>query len=227
LVQSLFIDIAPPEFPGLDPSEIDGLNFAPFATVLLADATEIADIENAPILGAEPKIRVGDNGAVLLEDQEDGTYYGDGTFGLVYSPGDEATLTIRIDGVAHSAVVQMPREPDRLDVPLQHTANENMVLDFADYSYHQILIVVVDAETYEVTYSNEPETPQELYEFSQDRDIKTKFDIPSRAFNRETYYAVGVAGILLSSDDQLDEINTALSAFMAGKFYFYPVSTVP
>lgn len=227
VTQALLLDFTPPDFEGIDPSTIDGFDIAPFATVILADATEVADLENAPIMGAEPKIKTPGQDQVLMDDQEDGTYYADGSYGLVYKPGEEAKLTIRMDGIAHTAVVQMPRQPDDLDVPLLHTANDNMVVDFADYSFHQILVVVVDAETQEITYSNEPETAQELYDFSQDRDVKARFDIPSRAFNRETYYAVGIAGVLLSSDDDLVEMNTALSAFMAGKFYFYPVSTVP
>lgn len=227
VAQALFLDVAELDFGELDIADIALFETAPLATVILADATEVAELENAAILGAEPKIRTPGNGAVILADQEDGTYYAGGTSGLLYQAGEEATLTIRMDGVSHSAVVSMPREPDGLDVPLLHTVNENILLDFADYSFHQILVLVVDINTGEITYSNEPETAEELYEFSQDRDIKSRFDIPARAFNTETYYAVGVAGVLLSSDDQLEEMNTALSAFMAGKFYFYPVSTVP
>ncbi|GEM_PF-1556668 len=227
VTQALFLSVAPPDLEGIDVEDIDGFDTAPFATVILADATEVADLENAPIMGQEPKVRVPGEDMIVMEDLEDGTYYADGTDGLIYNSGDVAKLTIKMDGVLHTAEVQMPREPDNLDVPLLHTANENLLLDFADYSYHQILVVVIDIETLEVTYSNEPVTAEELYNFSQDRDVKVRFDIPSRAFNRETYYAVGVAGVLLSSDDQLVEMNTALSAFMAGKFFFYPVATVP
>ncbi len=228
VAQAFLLDIAPPDFAGVDLEEIEGLeDVAPYGSVILADATEVADIENAPIVGAVVRIRTPNNNAVALEDLEDGTYYGDGTDGLSYESGQEATLTVNIDGVSHQAVVQMPREPDDLDIPLLHTANDNMVVDFDGYAFHQILVVVVDLETLAITYSNEPVSAEELYDFSQDREIKTKYDIPARAFNRETYYAVGIAGVLLSGDDQLEEMNTALSAFMAGKIYFYPVTTLP
>jgi len=225
VAQALLIDIAEPDYEGFEVEDLSGFEIAPYVQLILADATEATDIESAPIVGMEPRLRVGDVSAVILEDLEDGTYYGDGEMGVTYRTGDRAELTIRIDNTPHKASVLLPSAPDELQIPLLHDTDTNLIVDFADYAYHQILCVVVNTETYEITYSNEPETPEELYYFSQDREVKRKFEIPARAFKDKAIYGIGFAGIHLSADDDLEEMNTALSAFMAGKFSFYPTTT--
>ena len=53
----------------------------------------------------------------------------------------------------------------------------------------------------------------------------TTFEIPGTAFPGDSVYAVGVAGVVHTTGDQLDNMNTALSTIMTGDMKVYAVNT--
>ena len=97
---------------------------------------------------------------------------------------------------------------------------------FSNQAYENTLAFVINVETGELTYDNRPTTPQEMYELTHPQGILMNevepevdsINIPGSAFASNGIYVVGVAGIMSSKTSQMDNINTALSGVIAGKF---------
>ena len=101
-----------------------------------------------------------------------------------------------------------------------------MLIDLSSQEYDQVLVVVFDVGSGQVTFSNEPRDVMELYEFSTADDAGAGLTIPASAFPDESIYAVGVAGLVKGDSVNFSSMNTALSSLQAGKLKFYPVSTL-
>jgi hypothetical protein len=119
--------------------------------------------------------------------------------------------------------VTAPPPPDA-DLPTAHSAGQPLSVDLAGQGFDSVLVVVLDAASLELSYSNEPADIQELYEFGHG-GTGDSVEIPGDAFPGDSLYAVGVAGLVTADAADLDEVNTALSSMLAGKFRFYPVQT--
>lgn len=219
VVQGMYLGVGEPEA-GVD---LGGTDFdkAAQATVLLADAASVDDLENAPVTGAAVSLRSETGGSVALGDEGGGKYAASSDDGLVYAGGEQIALAIETDVLSKVAIVAPP-EPDA-GLPDTHAAGEPLVVDLAGQGFDMALVVVVDGASGEVTFSNEPADIRELYDFTHG-DGTTRVEIPGGAFGRSSVYAVGVAGLNAASADDFEELNTALSAFLAGKFRFYALT---
>lgn len=220
VIQGMYVGVAEPD------AELDlsGTDFgkAAQATVLLADATSVDDLSNAPIEGAGVSVK-SESGETALDDEGGGKYTASSEDGLTYTGGERFVLSVQAD-VLSKVAITAPPEPDA-QVPESHPAGEPLVIDLAGQGFDLALVAVLDTMTGDLTFSNEPSDIQELYDFTHGGG-EVKVEVPGGALNRQTVYAVGVAGLNAAEADDLEELNTALSAFLAGKFRFYPMSTL-
>lgn len=193
-----------------------------FASVFLADAANVDQIEEAPVTGAEVSIQ-----SVPALDTGTGLYSIIPTDGLAYQ--EEVTWRVRVEiggGVA-TANLELPAAVD-FDPPTTHTAGSDLEVDASGQPFDSLLVVVLEAESGDVTWSNEPETAREFYDFTHRSTDELVVTIPGdEAFPNESGYLVGVAGMNHTGASDLHGMNTALSTLMAGKMVISPVTTIP
>jgi len=212
---------------GVDTSDVDPelLEAADFETgvavsVFLADAKSVNDIDNAPIGGASVHVNealvpeVGD-GAYLLESNE-----------MQYTAGQSWTMHALIAGDGSSGSVVLP-PPINVTVPETHNANTPMNLTITNQDFHAVVGLVVEVESGEVTWSNEPEDIRDVYDLATGSGDTSALLIPAEAFPRVGGYVIGITGLERGEGETLDNMNTALSAIMAGKMRLLPTAALP
>jgi hypothetical protein len=222
VVQGLILGVAEPDSEEIDLSQTD-FSKGTAVTVFAADAASVNEIENAPVTGASISVKIGEQAAVDLEEAGGGAYKVAGEE-VGYNASAMAELSVGIGDSAAGAQVMLP-PPANATLPEQHDGSE-LVIDLSSQEFDQILVVVFDAGSGEVTFSNEPKDVMELYEFSTADDAGAGVTIPASAFPGESVYAVGIAGLVKGDSDNFSSMNTALSSIQAGQIKFYPVSTL-
>ena len=95
-------------------------------------------------------------------DSQDGAYYytPDGDLGDCYGPNFTAR---RVDGSRHILPVVTPMGRPRRACGVDGWRADDAVARGLDFG--SVLVVVVDAQSGDITYSNEPTTVEEYYEF--------------------------------------------------------------
>lgn len=221
IVQAAFLGLVEPESKDIDLSDTD-FDEGSAITALLADAKSLADVENAGVGGAEAQVRVGDTPVVELSPTEDeGQYSATGSDGLVYSAGDEVLLTLVVDEVRSTVWMELP-EASGVSVPETGVYGEDLPIDMSETDFTQVLATVINTKSGRVTWSNEPQGLKEWHEFTEVEGAAS-FLIPAEAFTEpNAVFAVGIAGIEMASEEDLVEMNTALSGMQAGLLEFSP-----
>lgn len=230
VVEGLVLGIQAPQGTGAD----DLFQDSPYAagtavTAFLADAQEVADLENAPITDAEVVVDVGD-ATFDIPALGEGGYSRVPDGAMVYDAGQTWSLSITrtADGESSTGVASLalPADHDFSEqLPMFHTAGEAIDLDFTGLDYDAALVVVLDQDG--VAYSNEPTTIREVYEFTHGNGDLTTETLPGEVFTEGGIFLVGVAGMTNTRAADLEGVNTALSTVMMGKMRFYAVSTFP
>lgn len=180
-------------------------------TLFLADAANVNEIENAPIDDATVSVHgaeaAGGGGGLY-------TVVGEG---LTYEAGAAWNLDVDVADTAARAVLNLPAEPT-FTLPALVT-NTPVTLDLSGQGFNSALVVVIEA-TSGVTHSNQPDGIREFYDFTHGGDDVTTVEIPAEAFPGNGVYAIGVAGLVHTTSDDLSEMNTGLSTIMSGKMVF-------
>jgi hypothetical protein len=221
VVEAFLLGAVPPE------SELIDLEDTPFADgtslkVFLADATSIDDLEAGALDGATVEIMSGSLGTLELEPVTGGLYMANGQDGLDYFTGEEYVINVVNAEATHRAAVTAPVAVD-LELPGQHAVGEKLLIDLTEYDYDAVLVAVLDVSSGEITYSNEPDGIQEIYDFTHRDDNVKRHEIPGSSFASASVYAVGVAGMRNAGVDDYTDMNTGLSSFMVGQMRFYAV----
>lgn len=222
VAQAMFIGVAEPDSEFID---LGGTEFESGAAVqvFLADASNVDDLENAPISGGAVQVRVGNNPSLPLYEEDIGAYRATGVEGLDYIVGQDTSLTISIDGQKGSATGKLP-EAAVIDVEWYQDGTD-LAIDLSHHSFDTVLGVVIDMVTGELVWSNEPADISELYDMTHASEPVNRLIIPGVVFSQESVYAVGVAGMMVTEEEQLDGVNLALSSYMQGQLVFNPVCT--
>lgn len=210
----LVIGTEAPESGSIDLSGT-GIEVGTGMTLFLADAGNVTDVSNAPVVGA----------TVSLDDVDatgegDGTYVISPTDGPDYVAGQTAPLLVDIGDYHAEAAIGLPSRP-AWTAPASHAAGADLLVDLSGQGYDSVLILVVDAESGDLTWSNEPQTVREMYDFTHGA-AETAVTVPgAEAFPTSGGYVLGVAGMQHTRAVDLTEFNTALSTLMAGKMRTY------
>lgn len=190
------------------------------ASVFLADAADVADLENAPIGDAEVTLQgetVGETqpGAYLMEPGS-----------LTYTANATWDITIAVGDGTATAEVDLP-PPANFSPPMQHSANTPLSVDMTGQDFDGALLVVVDQDG-TITFDNRPADIRDVYNLARGGDPPTVVEIPGTAFPSAGAYAVGVAGVRSTNGaDRMDSMNTVLSSAMAGQLVFRPLAVMP
>jgi hypothetical protein len=226
VMQGTVLAVLDPQDPTIGPL-LAASPFAPgtSATVMLADAAEVSEMADSPILGATVSV----DGAALSEKGQ-GTYTITPDVGPDYVEG--ATWTIGIDrgdgeGERTAMVTLPPPASGVLDASgpggtVPHTVGTALSADLSGFGYASAIVAVL-APDGSLAYSNEPKDINELYEALQSEDAGT-VEIPADAFGAPGLYAVGIAGLEHTTADDVDGLNTIISKARAGQMVFWPVT---
>jgi hypothetical protein len=224
VAEALVLGIEEPSTKELDPGAA-GLEPGVGATVFLADAKNVDDIEEAPVAGADVAY-TDTSGSFAMEEDDGGEYRVTSVDeqDFEYVPDGQADIRATIDGKEHAVIVQKPGAVE-LDVPLQHTAGEPLTLDASGEDIDNLLVVVFRADTGEVVFSNRPQSVRDYYDLGHSTGEVT-VTIDGDALSAQTLYGVGAAGLVNGEESEFESVNTVLSAIMAGEMRFYPVTTL-
>lgn len=214
--------LEPPEDDRIDLSSLD-LQLGIAATAFLADAGSVADIENAPIAGQIIEAS-GCGRTARLTDEGDGSYLLLPPSELDDCEGPEFVLT-RLDDTEPTVLpVTLPPAAD-LDVPTTWNGGADLVLDLSAAGFDSVLVVVLDATTGDVAFSNEPQGVGEWYRFLTGSGDATSVTVPGSAFVDDALYAVTVTGLVRTPNTELERANELLSVVVGGRARAYALST--
>jgi VCBS repeat-containing protein len=223
VAEALILGVEEPSTPKLDPGAA-GFEPGAGATVFLADAKDANELENAPVTGAEVTYS-GGAGTFTMDEDDGGEYRVDSVeaHDFDYVAADQAEVTATIDGEEHTVSVRTPGPLD-LTVPLQHPSGQSLTLDASSADIDNLLVVVFRADTGDVVFSNQPKDIGEFYDLAHSSGTRT-VEVDGAALSGETLYGVGIAGLTNGTESEFVEVNTALSAIMAGDLRFHPLTT--
>jgi hypothetical protein len=224
VVEAFLIGAVEPDSELIDLSETD---FADGTTikVFVADATSIDDLEAGALDGMTVDLKSASLGTLPLEAVGGGLYTANGQDGLEYFAAEEYVVSVTNVDTVHTVAVSAPQPVD-IVVAEQHTAGEKLLIDLTEYDYDAVLVAVLDVTSGEITYSNEPEGIEEMYDFTHTGEAVMRHEIPGSAFASQSIYAVGVAGMRNAGVDDYTDMNTGLSSYMVGQMRFYPVQAM-
>lgn len=202
------------------PSEDVDLTDAPVQqgtalTVMLADAAQVNDLDEVPVEDADVSLE----GAAATEI--DVGIYAIEPGPLTWDDGATWDLHVGIGDDLATAAITLP-PASTWAPPTSHAPSTDLVVDLTGQDYDSVFVIVIDQDG-NLTYSNEPETPREIYDFTHG-DAELTVTVPgSEAFPAAGVYLIGVAGMQHTGASDLDEMNTALSTLLAGKMIIHPL----
>ncbi len=218
VAQGLFLGMDLPE--GIDFEGTDILAYSAACTVFLAYVSDPAQLAEAPVEGADVAFLSEGNGHLDLAESGDGKYVVTAAEGLVYQPGDAATVALDLDGESASIVVEAPPAPE-ISFPAAVTKGEAFTVDLTGQGYDGVLAAVYDVGRNKVTWTNLPEGVEDTYAYTHPVEATEILEIPGDGFPGQGSYVVGVAGMRLANPGTFVNVNTTLSAFMAGQLSLY------
>lgn len=210
---------------GSDLVDLDelGLTAGVAGTVFLADARDVADLEEAPVTGATMSLS-GCGASAALNEEADGTY-------ALVSPTDldgceGPVLTLRRDDVDPGLQVPFTIPgPPTLTIPARWTAGDPLTIPLSTAGYDGGIVVVIDATSGDVVFSNEPQDIRGYYELLTKAGDVEDVVVPGTAFEEDKVYGVLVTGLIKVPNRDVDEANTALSVLDAGRARLYGLTT--
>ncbi|GDX83245.1 hypothetical protein LBMAG42_50560 [Deltaproteobacteria bacterium] len=221
VVQASYLGVEPlPE--GLDLGENTWANGGA-AHVLMADAGSVDDLENAPITDASVVLE-GPGTTVPMRSDAAGSWVADGTDGLAWSPGDDASVTVTRDG-EHSLTLTTPEAPD-LDIPEQIASGDVLIIDLEGQEFDNVLVTVVRLADGVTVYDSTPTDITALYKLTHSAGELTT-EVPGSVFSEPGAYAVGVAGLVNADPEEYEGVNLALSALTGGSLQFAGLAVGP
>lgn len=194
-------------------------------TVFVAEAKEIAAIQNAPVSGMDIQV-TGCGASAGLSEQGSGLYTMLPPTAIDDCSGGSFTIALDPEASASFIDVALPPRPSVLP-PFEGTQDQGITLDWSGQGYDSALIVVVDTLSGQVTYSNEPQEILDYYNFLKGNDKVSVLDIPGEAFPKASVYAVALTGFERVRAANLEELNTVLTTVSGGRTVVSLVSTLP
>jgi hypothetical protein len=225
VAEGLFLGVEPPSSQDIDLSGTEFDNAAA-AAVMLADASNVNDLEEAPVTEAAVGVLSDAIGRVDLHEDSDGTYSASADDGLVYTEGDDVVLSMGVGNTTAKMGARLPRSPNVAGIPASGAPNAGFTVDLSGQDFDNVLVVVLDGATGDVTFDNRPDDIKAIYDLTHGEGSLV-VEVPGGAVPDESIYLVGVAGLKNTDSSDMDEVNTALSAFITGRMAFTAHRTLP
>lgn len=219
VAQAIVLGTEEPEIDALQPLMDLGL-IEPGVTiqVYLANAASAADIESAPLSSARVVLETPDD-AYGVESLGSGAYALGVAAAIPYVEEQEWTVWADAGREEASWIDLILPQAAELNLPKHHDADKALDLDLTGQGYNSATVFVYDPLGVP-TWGNYPTSITDLYNRSLATDQLTTLTIPAEAFPKPGLYAIGFAGMVHNSDEQLDGVNKLLSRGMSGKTTF-------
>lgn len=204
----------------IDLSGISEMQGSQIMTYLVS--AEVMDgSEPAPVALADVTFSSDVGTAITLGEDAGGAYSANNTDGLAYTPNEFATLTAEKDGETHVIAVTAPPAPT-FDVAETHPLNTELSIDISNQGFDNALVFVAHFPSGEIVYSNNPSDFTELYNFAYPDETATTVGvtIPADSFSEEGLYVISLGGVVAGDEADMDNVNTALSSFLATQMGF-------
>lgn len=196
---------------GLDLPE--GFDAGVSATMFLADARNVTELDQAPISGASLEVR-GCGERAALTDLGQGAY---GLAGAQLGCEEDALVVGRTDVDPPARLpVTVPASLDP-DMPPLTEAGVDMVLDLSGADWTGAVVVVADLSDGAVTYTSRPDDIVGWYELLRGQQDLSAVAIPGSAFREDAVHVVGITGLVRTPGGELEEVNTVLSTVAGGR----------
>lgn len=219
VAQAIVLGTEEPEIEALQPLMDLGV-IKPGVTiqVYLANAASAADIEKAPLSSARVVLETPDD-AYGVDSLGSGAYALGVDAQIPYVEEQEWTVWAEAGREEASWIdLVLPQAAD-LALPKHHDAGKALDLDLANQGFNSATVFVYDPLGVP-TWGNYPTSITDLYNRSLATEPLTTLTIPAEAFPKPGIYAIGFAGMVHNSDEQLDGVNKLLSRGMSGKTTF-------
>ncbi len=223
VVQSVYMGVEPLP-PGVELGE-SAYASGSTARVLLADASNVDELDEAPVITDATIVLEMEGGAVPLRAEAEGAWVADTTDGLGWDAGDAVSLEVEREDGTHRLALVTPDAP-KADIEAEQAKGEPLVVDLTGATYDNIVVTVVRLEDGETVYDSMPTDIAALYRLTHAAD-ELVVEVPGSAFSKPGVYAVGVAGLVNAHPDDYEDVNVALSALTAGSFVFSAVTVRP
>lgn len=215
VAQGLYLGLDLPD--GIDVEGSEVLDYSAACTVFLAYVSDPAALEEAPVEGAQVEFRSGDNGKIGFAEEGEGKYGVTAADGLAYEPRDPAAVVVDANGEVARIDVLPPEAPE-VELPTALAREEAFTVDLGGQGFDNVLAAVYDVDRGRLTWSNLPEGVTETYAYTHPDAPVESVEVPGEAVLRAGTYVIGAAGMRRADADSFDNVNTTLSAFMAGQF---------
>ncbi|MCB9677075.1 MAG: hypothetical protein H6737_18300 [Alphaproteobacteria bacterium] len=202
--------------------EAQGITDFTEARLVVADALELRDIDNALIPDANVMIDTPDRFPLTVGD--DGWYGIDTVEGPRYVPGRTWKIEAELPDRVLPGTLEVPLPPAAvLDIDGEHDPKTDLVVDLSGQGFDFAFAAVYDYLGNE-RWTNAPSTNEEIVDFVLPNSSPVeRVVIPGDAFEDETLYVVGVAGMNRAPDETIEGLNEALTAVLAGELVLTPV----
>jgi hypothetical protein len=225
VVGGLILDVAPPAEPALQQiMEASGYSSGVSADLWVVEAVMNGTWEDYVLSGTD--VHLHEDESYRAKRVGPGSYRVTDASELEYRAGQMWSVTAASDVLYDVAEVSVDL-PQALPVavPATHQLRQELVLTFdaPPQTYDSLLVVVIGPDG-EVTYDNQPtqQFGEELYLFAR-RGFQHEWIIPAGAFGFEGLHAVGIAGVMTNSPEDVFWANTLFSTLMAGQMQFYAI----
>ncbi len=214
VAQAIFLGADLP--PGIDLGEDSGL-YTAFCKVFLAEVTDTSDLTKNPVAGADVDFLSSETGKLPIAETAAGEYRVYSHDGLVYEPGQLATVQFTVGGEVGTLSVEAPEAPD-FTVPESAVARHGMVASITGGEFTNVIGAVFDVDRGKLVWDNLPDDVLTTAELNgPDEPVVEQLVIPAEAFPRGSTYVVGLAGLTIGEAEEVEGVNRALSKFAAGR----------
>lgn len=225
LVGGIVLGSAPPADPRLRLA-LQEAGFTGFteARLVVADALEFQDIDQALIPTAEVTLTAEGEAPVAFLPDDAGWFAPERGQFLSYSPG----RTLRVEAILPDRVnpgtIEVPL-PDvaTIDVAAVRPAGRDLPVDLSGQAFDYAFAAVYDLDGNEV-FSNAPSTNDDILDFVLPAEEPVEeVTVPGDVFAAEDIYIVGIAGLKRAPPENIEGLNEALTAVLAGRLSLFPV----
>jgi hypothetical protein len=194
------------------------------ASIFFADAASGGGFAEAPLSDEEVTYDSESNDGLPMPLVSPGQYAITEMDGLVFTPGETATLRALDDDDQRELSVRIPFPAD-VNIPDSLSPNTSLDLDVSDQDFDGLIVVVINTADGTSTFSTLPTSPTDLYNITHGDGLVTSVEVPGAAFPSEGYFVLGVAGVYAADEASFEGVNTAISTLIAGNFTFHPICT--
>ena len=201
-----------------------GLDEGLGATLFLADANDVSNLDNAPVTGARVAL-TGCDTNVLLPEQDMGLYLltPDAAPEGCGADRDLALAVVDEENVVTASMPVVFPVAFQPDIPTTWTSGTDMVIDLTGAEADAAIAVVIDTSTGAVTYSNEPQTAGEYYQLFSGSGTMNEVVIPGEAFMDQTLQVVVLTLSTRAPNADVEGVNTVLTTVHGGRTTFSSV----